>query len=218
MTYVQRLPRLPLPAVELSGRTVILLLVAGLHLLIVGLIAARLQRVPLPDYLAVPPDVTLLPPATPRPAAPSPEIRTVLETPRIEAVPPEWEVEPLPAESSGALDPVPMPRDEGGGRGPALDGIARTLPRQDPDRPLSRPPYPPTSVRLGETGVVLVNICVDETGAATGATLQETSGYRRLDEAALRHLRQRSTRLLPGTENGQPVPMCTDLRIRFDLE
>ncbi len=218
MTYVQRFPRLPVPALELSGRTVILLLVAALHLLLVAVVVARLDRVNLPDEFFVPPDVILLPPAEPRPEAPPPDIRTVLETPRIVASPPEWEEAVTPDEASGAPDAGPAWSDQGGGIGLALEEIARTLPRQDPDRPIRRPAYPPISVRLGETGVVVVNLCVDETGAATGATLRETSGFRRLDEAALRHLRTGATRLLPGTENGQPVPMCTDLRVRFALE
>jgi len=218
MTYVQRLPRLPVTSIELSGRTVILLLVAAFHLVLVALIVDRLARVKVADELFVPPDITLLPPAEPRAAVPPPPVPIVLEVPRIVMAPPVLDVASAPDANSSALDAAPGLPDEARGWDPPVEEVVRALPRLDPERPIRRPPYPPTSVRLGETGVVLVNICVDETGAATGVTLRESSGFPRLDDAAVRNLRQRSTRLLPGTENGVPVPMCTDLRVRFDLE
>jgi TonB family protein len=94
----------------------------------------------------------------------------------------------------------------------------RSQPRQDPDHPIGRPAYPPQSIRLDEAGVVVVKICVDPTGRVTDVGLATSSGYRRLDRAAINHLRRSSMRLLPGTENGIPVPMCTDLRVRFGFD
>jgi TonB family protein len=44
--------------------------------------------------------------------------------------------------------------------------------------------YPPESFRLGEQGIVRSRFLLTETGDATECTIESTSGYQRLDEAA----------------------------------
>ncbi|MGC4027841.1 MAG: energy transducer TonB [Steroidobacteraceae bacterium] len=46
--------------------------------------------------------------------------------------------------------------------------------------------YPPASQRLGEEGVTRVHICVGTNGRVTDAKLDGTSGFPRLDEAAVK--------------------------------
>src|SRR4249920_653203 len=46
--------------------------------------------------------------------------------------------------------------------------------------------YPPTSTRLGEEGTAKVKVCVGVNGRVTTATLADSSGFERLDEAALK--------------------------------
>jgi protein TonB len=65
------------------------------------------------------------------------------------------------------------------------------------------PAYPPFSRRMGETGVVVVRVELDETGHVAAARIKESSGYSRLDEAALTAVK--TWRCHPATRNGQPV-------------
>ena len=67
----------------------------------------------------------------------------------------------------------------------------------------SAPAYPAISRRLGEMGVVVVQVELSETGHVTVAKVQTASGFDRLDEAALAAVR--TWHCTPPTRNGQPV-------------
>jgi protein TonB len=85
---------------------------------------------------------------------------------------------------------------------------------------LLAPSYPALSQRLGEEGVVIFNLHVDSTGRVLSFELRESSGYPRLDKAAIdavrtwrrvdrRFLNLRLTQSLAGTHQH---------RVRFRLE
>ncbi|MEO8308220.1 MAG: energy transducer TonB [Pseudomonadota bacterium] len=76
--------------------------------------------------------------------------------------------------------------------------------------------YPPTSTRLGEEGTAKVKVCVGVNGKVTTATLADTSGFDRLDEAALKVAKL--YRFNPATEGGKPVEACAALPIKFKLK
>lgn len=84
---------------------------------------------------------------------------------------------------------------------------------------LSRPDmndiYPSTSRNLGEEGRVRIRMCIGTNGRVTEASISETSGYSRLDDAALRSTRQ--YRFRPGTEDGKPVAQCFVQPVAFSL-
>jgi periplasmic protein TonB len=94
--------------------------------------------------------------------------------------------------------------------------IPRTAPKSDSRRPLSQPEYPPSSRRAGEAGTVILEVYVLENGRVGEARVKQSSGYPRLDEAAVREVK-RSWRLVPGTENGKPVPMWGQFAVTFKL-
>jgi len=89
-------------------------------------------------------------------------------------------------------------------------------PKSDPRRPLTQPEYPPSSRRAGEAGTVKLDVYVLENGRVGDAKIKESSGYPKLDEAALREVK-RSWRLLPGTENGKAVSMWGQFAVTFKL-
>jgi len=97
---------------------------------------------------------------------------------------------------------------------PVADVIV--LPKSNPRRPLTQPDYPPASKRLGEAGTVLLNVYVLEDGKVGDATVQKSSGFPRLDEAAVREVK-RSWRLVPGTKNGKPAAMYGQFAVTFKL-
>jgi periplasmic protein TonB len=101
--------------------------------------------------------------------------------------------------------PVPQPA-----------AVARTAPKSDSRRPLSQPEYPPSSRRAGEAGTVILEVYVLENGRVGEARVKQSSGFPRLDEAAVREVK-RSWRLVPGTENGKPVPMWGQFAVTFKL-
>jgi protein TonB len=94
--------------------------------------------------------------------------------------------------------------------------VPRTAPKSDSRRPLTQPEYPPSSRRAGEAGTVILEVYVLENGRVGEAKVKQSSGFPRLDEAAVREVK-RSWRLVPGTENGKPVPMWGQFAVTFKL-
>ncbi len=77
--------------------------------------------------------------------------------------------------------------------------------------------YPPSSKRLGEVGKARVKTCVGENGRIQGdPTLEGTSGFPKLDEAAVKYAR--AVRFTRGTENGKPAAMCFSWLVTFQLK
>ncbi len=79
-----------------------------------------------------------------------------------------------------------------------------------------KPAYPPLSKRLGEQGKVVVRVLIGTDGRAQQAEIRTSSGYDRLDLAALATVRQ--WRYVPGTRNGMPEAMWFNVPINFVLE
>jgi periplasmic protein TonB len=77
--------------------------------------------------------------------------------------------------------------------------------------------YPPTSVRMNETGTAVIKLCAAADGGVAGQpTLVTSSGSSRLDEAAIKwgvHVRMH-----PETEDGKPVGGCVPLKVKFVLQ
>jgi len=94
--------------------------------------------------------------------------------------------------------------------------VPSTAPRSDPRRPLTQPEYPPSSRRAGEAGTVILEVHVTENGRADDVRIKQSSGFPKLDEAAVREIK-RSWRLVPGTENGKPVAMWGQFAVTFKL-
>lgn len=74
--------------------------------------------------------------------------------------------------------------------------------------------YPPISQRLSEQGTVTVRYAVDVDGSVGAVTVEKSSGYSRLDEAAVRCVQTR-WRQKPATQNGKPIALTTLAKILF---
>lgn len=77
------------------------------------------------------------------------------------------------------------------------------------------PNYPRASLRMREEGRVVVRILISTRGHVEKATIQTSSGFNRLDEAALEAARKAMFR--PYTENGVPYPAEADIPFDFKL-
>jgi TonB family protein len=75
----------------------------------------------------------------------------------------------------------------------------------------ARPQYPPEANALGVTGVVIVEIVVDETGSVADAKVVRSIPL--LDEEAVRAVR--NWHFTPSMVNGQPVPVRMNVSVSF---
>ena len=80
----------------------------------------------------------------------------------------------------------------------------------------SAPAYPRMSKRLGEQGTVTVRVLINTEGRAEQAEIRTTSGFSRLDEAALETVKR--WRYVPGKRAGVPEAMWFNVPIRFVLD
>ena len=71
------------------------------------------------------------------------------------------------------------------------------------------------SRRLGESGRTVVRVLVGANGSAKSVRLQRSSGYERLDQAALDAVRR--WRFRPGTRGGVPEDMWFNVPIVWQL-
>ena len=78
------------------------------------------------------------------------------------------------------------------------------------------PEYPRTSRRMGEAGRVLLRVYIDEAGLPRQVLLAQSSGFARLDEAAVAAMQR--ARFKPYTENGQPTAGWAPAPIDFEME
>jgi protein TonB len=141
------------------------------------------------------------PPPEPQPALPEPvavnEPTPAPNAPVVVATPPPA-TEPAPAAAPTSSLRVEMPSSN-----------AQYL--QNP-----KPSYPAISKRLGEQGKVMVRVLIGVDGKALRAEISQSSGYERLDQAALNTVL--SWRYVPGKRGGVPEAMSFDVPINFILE
>ncbi len=90
-------------------------------------------------------------------------------------------------------------------------------PSADADYLKNPPPgYPRISRRNGEQGTVIVRVLISTQGAPEKAEVRTSSGFARLDQAALEAVQR--WRFLPGRRNGTPEAMWFNIPVRFILE
>ena len=146
-----------------------------------------------------PPDVVKPPP----PFVPPPDIAIAVEAPpastntiTASSTPPP----PRPAAPPAPPAPPPPPPTK-------AEPIARTH---------TKPPYPAISQRMGEQGTTEMMVVVGPQGAPTSIEITKSSGSKRLDHAALEHVRS-LWRWVPPTSGGQPVSVRAPVRIVWNI-
>jgi protein TonB len=80
----------------------------------------------------------------------------------------------------------------------------------------SQPDYPSASRRLNEEGSVILALLIAEDGKVTEAKVDTSSGFERLDEAAVKEALRR-WRYKPGSEDGKPKAMWVKIKVTFKL-
>jgi protein TonB len=183
--------------------------VIAIHVIVLYLISVSMGMVEAPKF-AEPITAVFIPDtqeAEPEPEEPviEPEIADVapMETPPPlldfqEAVVPPAE-NPMPGESANAI----------------TASEASSAPRELKTSQRVEPAYPPASRRLGEQGTVKLKVLVDEKGRPQEIVVGQSSGFPRLDQAAVTAVRR--WRFVAATDGQTPITTWTQVAITFRL-
>ncbi len=182
--------------------------------LFVDLIAPAAPE-PLPEPAAPPPPAPAPTPKTPPPPAP-----VIAAAPAPLPAPTSFtapELPPVEAPAASPTVPVVVATAPPAAPASAAAAVTRELPASaiqylEPPEPA----YPRASRRAGEAGLVVVRVFVGADGLPRQLQVLQSSGFARLDEAALDGVRR--ARFRPPTENGQPTAGWARIPIPFELE
>jgi protein TonB len=184
------------------------LAVIGIHILIIYGLATSMGIVKIPKF-AAPIEAVFIPEQTevePEPPVPvKPEIDQVMPT---EQPMPELQFdEPIAPPSE-----TPIPASENAISASAAAGaVAQDLKTSN----RVEPTYPSASRRAGEEGTVRLKVLVDEKGRPRDVTVANSSGFTRLDQAAMEAVRK--WRFVAATDGTNPITAWTQVAITFRL-
>jgi len=155
---------------------------------------------PQPQLRPPPPKIAALPPAY----VPPPEIAVTRPAPptAITQVTNEKPAEPVPLAAAPAEVEAPAP--------------VHTAAVIDAARSCEQPSYPAASRRLEESGTVVLQFLIDTDGRVVDRKVERSSGFTRLDDAALTALSK--CLFKPATTNGRPEQSWARLRYTWKLD
>ncbi|WP_321793644.1 TonB family protein [Burkholderia pyrrocinia] len=164
----------------------------------------------------------------PAPPKPTPRVKPKVEPKPVPKVakptprPVAQSQTPSPTPAPAAADPTPAPAAPAPAApaatpGPARETMQVSAPKNVPTLQCNfvKPDYPSMSRRRGESGTAYVHFVVGVTGKIESIDLQKSSGYPRLDDAALDAMR--STTCRPYIENGQAIRAARTQPYSFGL-
>lgn len=182
--------------------------VVGAHILIIYGLAATMGVVTVPQFVA-PIEAIFIPEQTQsepeRPVPVKPEMDQVMPT---EQPMPDLQFdEPVvpPAETAVPASETAIAAATASG---AVAQDLKTSNRVDPT-------YPSASRRAGEEGTVRLKVLVDEKGRPRDVAIATSSGFARLDEAAMQAVRK--WRFVAATDGSRPLSAWTQVAITFRL-
>jgi len=182
------------------------------------------QPEPEPPVETPEPEAVTEPPPPPPPPRPEPKPKPK-PAPRPKPHPrPRPAPAPQPAKPS-ATPPAAQPSAAAGGAPKAAQARGEQT-AKDPDQPRTvghvdylgarpRPVYPRISERRGEQGRVVLRVLISPEGRVADVKVRRSSGYSRLDEAAVAAMQH--ARFRPYTENGIAYKALVDIPFDFVL-
>jgi protein TonB len=183
------------------------LVIAG-HLAIIYAMAVSLGIVEVP-VIEKPLETVMIETQIDEPKPVAPETPPVARTqPTVEVPPPEVPVIELPAETAISVPPAPVPVESS--PAPAVGESTSLLVTRRID-----PIYPPASRRADEQGNVRLRVLVDERGRPQDVQVAQSSGFSRLDEAAVKAVKRWV--FAPAMQDAVPVPTWTQVSVVFQL-
>jgi len=204
--------------------SVVLVHVAALWALQTGLLRRAVEVIVPAEVLSefiTPPAPKVETPAPPRPAVKPQEVRPQRTSVAAPLALPTAQPDPTPAPVAPAValsPPAPMATAPAAAEVSAPPAPPRMeLPSSSADYLNNpKPPYPSMSKRMGEQGKVVVRVLIGVDGTAQKAEIRTSSGFDRLDQAALDTVLR--WRYVPGKRGGVPEAMWFNVPINFVLE
>ena len=203
-----------------SKRTLAFILVVIIHALFFWVLASGLGA-KIVEVVTGPVETKIIDeaPDEDKPPPPPPE----MDTPPPYVPPPEISIEmaadtgPTTAISNVTSErPVAAPAPVAAAA-PVAKAVVKVPPStQGKGARITQPEYPPASRRAGEAGTVTLQVFVQENGRAGEVKVAKSSGFEKLDEAAVKEV-QRNWRFVPGKEDGKPVSMWHTFQVTFRL-
>jgi periplasmic protein TonB len=183
------------------------LLVVGVHLVLIYAVAGSLGIVELPEF-AKPMEAVIIDAPQEQQHEPVPIVKPELEQPMVETPPiedtvPEIEVavdEPAPNAITAETSPAP----------PVAETANMTVNKR------VDPVYPAGSRRDGEQGTGMFKVLVDAKGRPQDVQVLRSTGFPRLDAAALEAIRKWV--FSPAMQGGQGVQSWTRVQVAFQLQ
>ena len=189
-------------------RTALLIVVAAFHVLIVYGLMVATGVVRQPAFVA-PIEAVFIPETTQPEEQPEVKIKPEIEQPVAnDQPPPEVQFE----EAVVPPSEVPVPASASAISGSQQQGAPaqdlKTANRVDPT-------YPPASRRAGEQGTVRLKVLVDTNGRPSNVEVAQSSGFPRLDEAAVQAVRK--WRFEAATDGSKKIQAYTQVAVTFKL-
>jgi protein TonB len=203
-----------------SKRMAAFVLVVIIHVLFVYVLASGLGK-KVVEVVLGPVETRLieeLPDEEDEPPPPPPQI----DTPPPYVPPPEVSIEiPMDSGPTTAISNVTSERPVAAPPPIAPKPVERATVKTPPSTQgrgarITQPEYPPAARRAGEEGTVQLQVFVLESGRAGEVKVARSSGFPKLDEAAIKEV-QRNWRFVPGKEDGKPVSMWHTFAVTFRL-
>jgi protein TonB len=222
------------PAVRQLNRNVViasgvvLFHIAALWALQTGLLRRAVEVFVPAEVLSeiITPPVPKMEPPPPVPKPPEPVKQPVIKKTQPTLPPPPRPVaiaDPAPAPNAptGVVEPQPpappIAAPVAAAPAPPPAPTRVELPSSDADYLQNpKPAYPPISKRLGEQGKVVVRVLIGVDGTAQKAEIRQSSGFDRLDQAALATVQK--WRYVPGKRAGVAEAMWFNVPVNFVLE
>ena len=181
-------------------------------------VLAEMVEAPRPETPPAPPPPEPKPEPRPQPRpTPKPKPQPVAKHPEPTPLPVAV-ADPAPSDNAPVV-PVapPEPAPTAPPAPPAAPAPVVDMPSSAADYLRNPAPvYPPLSRRLGEQGRVMLRVLVEADGSAGNVIVAKSSGYERLDKAAVEAVRK--WRFVPGKRAGVPEAMWYQLPINWVLE
>ena len=202
--------------------------IVALHVALVWALQSGLQIRAAPTLVPVELLSELLPTPARPPAlkAPQPALAAAPQPVKAAALHPLVPASPVPPAAEASLIATAMPAPL---TYPAPAVAARTASPPPPGAPAAlqlpsssadylhnpKPPYPPLSARLGETGRTVYKVWIGVDGKPQRAELVSSSGFARLDQAAYETVM--GWRYVPGQRSGVAERMAFNVPIHWEL-
>ena len=216
---------MPLPRVSRTILIVVILAHAGLLLWVLVTAPKTVMPITLPRPLTV----SLIKPEIEKPqhkpeakpTSPKPVFKTKQQPAVLVAERPVPSPQPVVEAPEPTPEPESVPEVSLPPARIAAEAPKPAPPSPSPPRPADylnnpKPPYPALSRRLGEEGVVRLNILVNPDGSVARLELAKSSGYARLDQSAMSTV-QSSWKFEPARQDGSPVAAWVIVPIQFTL-